>query len=268
MSLPKMPLHIGDYLKETTHFGAAEHGAYLLLIMHYWAKGSLPDDDVQLARITRMSLGQWRKARPTIQSFFHDGWKHQRIDEEIVAATERYEKFAKAGRESGKVRAANNEHRSNEAMNDVGNEWPQSFKQPITGSQEEGEGDSAGAGAGALDPVPSPEAIKLAAAYREAIGILPDDPQWAGLPYTAQVWLTRGYECAAVLAFGSALAARYGPKPMKYHATAIENEMDVVRKTGAGNAQNRHDSGTRFRANGTGGFARAAVKHARAASES
>jgi uncharacterized protein YdaU (DUF1376 family) len=146
MSLPRMPLHIGDYLKETAHLSAAEHGAYVLLIMHYWAKGSLPDDDVQLARITRMGPAQWRKARPVIQEFFQGGWKHKRIDEEIVAATERYEKFAKAGRESGKARAAQKEHRSNEAMN----ETPQSFEQPITDNPEVREGDNARARAGAL----------------------------------------------------------------------------------------------------------------------
>ena len=54
MSLPRMPLHVGDYLKETTHLDATLHGAYVLLIIDYWVKGSLPDDDVQLARIARM----------------------------------------------------------------------------------------------------------------------------------------------------------------------------------------------------------------------
>jgi Protein of unknown function (DUF1376) len=58
MSLPKMSLHIGDYLRETMHLSATLHGAYLLLIMHLWAKGSLPDDDVQLAMIKPM-VSRW-----------------------------------------------------------------------------------------------------------------------------------------------------------------------------------------------------------------
>ena len=131
MSLPRMPLHVGDYLKETTHLDAPMHGAYLLLRMHYWANGSLPDDDEQLARIARMSRTQWRKARPILQAFFHDGWRHKRIEKDIAEASESYEKFARAGRASGEARAAKkNEHRSNDVSNDVGNETRQSFEQP------------------------------------------------------------------------------------------------------------------------------------------
>lgn len=54
MSSPWMPLWIGDYLKDTSHLCAAEHGAYLLLIMHYWQTGSLPTEDRHLAMIARM----------------------------------------------------------------------------------------------------------------------------------------------------------------------------------------------------------------------
>jgi uncharacterized protein YdaU (DUF1376 family) len=239
MSLPRMSLHVGDYLKDTTHLDATLHGAYLLLIMHYWAKGSLPDDDVQLAMIARMSPTEWRKARPILQAFFYDGWRHKRIEREIADAIERYEKFARAGRASGQAREAKkNEHRSNDVGNDVGNERPQSFEQPRTDNQERREGDSEHA----REPVLSPDAFELAAAYRKAAGVDPDDPQWVGLPYTAQLWITRGYDGASILAIGSALAARYGPKPMSYHAKAIENEMNSVQKAGASNAQNRHGS--------------------------
>jgi uncharacterized protein YdaU (DUF1376 family) len=85
---PWMPLHIGDYRKDTAHLGASEHGAYLLLIMHYWQTGALPDDDRQLARIACMSEREWRKARPLVQGFFHDGWKHKRIDKELAHAAD------------------------------------------------------------------------------------------------------------------------------------------------------------------------------------
>src|SRR5690348_6764025 len=138
MSLPRMPLHIGDHLKETTHLDATLHGAYLLLLIDYWVKGFLPDDDVQLARIARMSAMQWRKARPILQGLFYNGWRHERIEKEIAAANEHYEKFVRAGRASAQARAAKkNESRPNDANdvgndvgNDAGNERPQSLEQP------------------------------------------------------------------------------------------------------------------------------------------
>ena len=83
MSPPWMPLYIADYRADSAHLNAAEHGAYLNLIMHYWTTGGLPDDDRQLARIACMTARQWGRARPTIQAFFHDGWEHGRIKREL-----------------------------------------------------------------------------------------------------------------------------------------------------------------------------------------
>lgn len=81
MSRPWMPLYIADYLADTAHLSAAEHGAYLLLIMHYWSTGGLPDDDRRLSRITRMSESEFAAARPVLVEFFAPGWRHSRIDQ-------------------------------------------------------------------------------------------------------------------------------------------------------------------------------------------
>lgn len=83
MKRPWMPLYIADYLKDTTHLGALESGAYLHLIMDYWQNERLPDDDKKLARIARLTDKEWKTSRATIHAFFHDGWKHKRIDGEI-----------------------------------------------------------------------------------------------------------------------------------------------------------------------------------------
>lgn len=88
MSPPWMPLYIADYRADTAHLGAAEHGAYLLLIMHYWQKGSLPQDDRLLARISCMTPGEWAEARPVIADLFGPGWTHRRIDAELAHADE------------------------------------------------------------------------------------------------------------------------------------------------------------------------------------
>lgn len=100
-----MPLYVADYLADTGHLSTVEHGAYMLLIMHYWSTGGLPDDDKRLASIARATLEQWSEMRSTIAEFFGDGWKHARIDEELENAAKAYERRASAGRAGGKAKA-------------------------------------------------------------------------------------------------------------------------------------------------------------------
>lgn len=87
-----MPLHIDTYLADTGYLTAAEHGAYMLLIMTYWRDGGLPEDERMIARIARMSKDEWAESRDVIASFFKDGWRHSRIDEELAKADEIIEK--------------------------------------------------------------------------------------------------------------------------------------------------------------------------------
>lgn len=88
MNKPWMPLYIADYLADTAHLTAAQSGAYLHLIMHYWQTGNLPEDDLSLARIARMTAVEWKRHRETVAGFFHDGWRHKRIDAELAHAEE------------------------------------------------------------------------------------------------------------------------------------------------------------------------------------
>jgi uncharacterized protein YdaU (DUF1376 family) len=101
MKRPWMPLYVGDYLGDTGHLTTAQHGAYLLLMMHYWRKGELPDDDRQLSKITKLPLKTWCDYRPTLQDFFHSGWKHKRIDAELERMMRVSEKRAIAGQKGG-----------------------------------------------------------------------------------------------------------------------------------------------------------------------
>ncbi|HEX7881942.1 MAG TPA: DUF1376 domain-containing protein [Afipia sp.] len=105
MTPPKMPIHIGDYKRDTGHLRAAEHGAYLLLLFHHWSTGSLPDDDRQLSAIACMTPAEWRKARPILIKFFDEGWRHGRVEKDLEEANSNYEKRAKAGSEGGKAKA-------------------------------------------------------------------------------------------------------------------------------------------------------------------
>jgi uncharacterized protein YdaU (DUF1376 family) len=101
MNRPWMPLYVGDYLGDTGHLTTAQHGAYLLLMMHYWRKGELPDDDRQLSKITKLPLRTWCEYRPTLQDFFHSGWRHKRIDAELGRMMRVSEKRAIAGQKGG-----------------------------------------------------------------------------------------------------------------------------------------------------------------------
>jgi len=96
-----MPFYVGDYLRDTGHLSPAEHGAYLLLILHYWTSGKpLEDDDNKLRRIARMTAREWDVSRETLAAFFTiaEGiWKHKRIDSELGRAERRSIATSKAG---------------------------------------------------------------------------------------------------------------------------------------------------------------------------
>src|ERR1019366_2083805 len=88
-SRPWMPFYFSDYLADTGHLSTTEHGAYLLLIAHYWAHGGLPDDEAVIARITRMTARQWSSSRDHLRSLFGDNWRHKRVDHELAQALEK-----------------------------------------------------------------------------------------------------------------------------------------------------------------------------------
>lgn len=106
MSAPYMPLFVSDYLSHTAHLSAAEHGAYMLLIMNYWQREKpLPADPRKLARIARMSDTEWAEASESLSEFFQevDGeWVHKRIEEELARVAEKIEKAKANGKLGGR----------------------------------------------------------------------------------------------------------------------------------------------------------------------
>ncbi len=112
---PWMPLYVADYLADTSHLCAAEHGAYMLLIMHYWMNGNLPDNDVHLSRIARMSTKEWSAHKATIAALFQPGWLHKRIDRELQRANDISDRRSTAGRTAGKASAAARQRIVNES---------------------------------------------------------------------------------------------------------------------------------------------------------
>ena len=96
-----MPLYIADYLGDTMHLTAEQHGAYLLLLMAAWKRGGhVPDDDAQLAAITRTGDRWQTHCAGIVRAFFTqcDGLlRHGRVEAELAVAMDHVTKRAAAG---------------------------------------------------------------------------------------------------------------------------------------------------------------------------
>lgn len=119
-----MPLYIADYLKDTMHLTAEAHGAYLLLILHYWSNGgAIKYDEDDIFNICRLhTTKQPKKILEKILPFFHveNGFlHHKRIDRELQKAKEIVAKRVEAGKKSGVSRKAKTEQETNTCSTDV-----------------------------------------------------------------------------------------------------------------------------------------------------
>src|ERR1700677_2389862 len=105
-----MPVYIGDYLADTMHLTTEQHGAYLLLIFHLWRRGTLPDENTALAKITGLGASSWANARPVLAEFFkiQDGqWRHGRVERERIRVASKQESMAKKAKSAANKRWTN-----------------------------------------------------------------------------------------------------------------------------------------------------------------
>lgn len=105
-----MPLNIADYLKDTAHLSTLQHGAYLLLIMRYWADGGLPNDEEEVQMLSGLTEAEWASSRKKIKRFFDDQWRHKRVDAELARAAEIISKRKAAGQQRHSKSSAHAEH--------------------------------------------------------------------------------------------------------------------------------------------------------------
>lgn len=106
-----MQFHVSEYLADTVHLDAEEHGAYLMLLFRYWQTGKpLPNDDIQLARFARVAPDRWPTVRTTIEHLFNTcstEWVHHRLEVELADAIERVEAKSRGGKASAAARKRN-----------------------------------------------------------------------------------------------------------------------------------------------------------------
>ncbi|ENH2854720.1 DUF1376 domain-containing protein [Escherichia coli] len=110
-ALPYMQLYIADYLANTMHLSAEEHGAYLLLMFNYWQTGK-PIPKNRLAKIARLTNERWADVEPSLQEFFCDNgeeWVHLRIEEDLASVREKLTKKSAAGKASVQARRSRKE---------------------------------------------------------------------------------------------------------------------------------------------------------------
>ena len=129
-SLPYMQLYVADYLADTAHLTAAQHGAYLLLLFNYWQRGKpLNNSNERLTNVARMSSEEWAEAKPVLSEFFTidgDEWIHDRIERDLDAVAKKSSKASDSGRVSAAKkrngRSTNVQRSFNERSTDGENE--------------------------------------------------------------------------------------------------------------------------------------------------
>jgi uncharacterized protein YdaU (DUF1376 family) len=99
----------GDYLRDTAALSLMEHGAYRLLLDHYYSTGSpIPADKKLVYRICRASLAAERAAVDRVlKGFFRqelDGYHNPRTDAELVKRAGRAAERAESGRRGARNR--------------------------------------------------------------------------------------------------------------------------------------------------------------------
>lgn len=85
------PFYAGEYLKDTMHLNTEQHGAYCLMLMHGWQGGGyIPDDNEQLASITRLGSSKWLAYASVLLAFWHhDATNHRYYQKRLLQEFER-----------------------------------------------------------------------------------------------------------------------------------------------------------------------------------
>lgn len=124
-----MPFFIGDYLKDTRILSQGQHGAYVLLLFHYWeSRKPIPYDEAQQNRIAlAFSDEEADNVRFVLNEFFQktgSGYIHKRLDELIEKANAKAEKSRENGLKGGRPKIENNPEKTQQVSKTKAKENP------------------------------------------------------------------------------------------------------------------------------------------------
>ena len=154
------PIWVDAFQRDTQHLEADEVGAYFLILMAMWTRAEcdFPDDDVRLARISRVSSRLWKsRIGPTLRPLFtsKDGALISKRLREEATYTERQCKAQhdrKVGEKTRKPLENNDPYRTADISTDITTEA--SLDQPTQLPNIRSSSSSSDAGAPARDPPP------------------------------------------------------------------------------------------------------------------
>jgi len=99
----------GDYARDTADLTLMEHGAYRLLLDHYYSTGGpLPGDKQRIYRLCRAFHPEEQEAVSAVLSDFFslqvDGYHNGRADRQLIEMAEKKEKLSESGRRGARRR--------------------------------------------------------------------------------------------------------------------------------------------------------------------
>lgn len=132
-------LYPGDYMRDTADLSLVEHGAYLLLLLHYYStETAIPSDNPTLFRIARaMSDDEKAAVSKVAERFFpvmsSDGLRHNvRADEEIAKARARIDSARENGKRGGRPKKPDQNPTLSNPVNPNGTQHVTGLKAPHT----------------------------------------------------------------------------------------------------------------------------------------
>jgi uncharacterized protein YdaU (DUF1376 family) len=120
-ALPYMQFYVADYLADTTHLTAEEHGAYMLLLFSYWQTGKPLRID-RLATVARIPNERWSSVAETLSEFFHiteTHWVQFRVEADLDAVNSKVVTASNAGKASAKAKALKKQQELNDRSTTV-----------------------------------------------------------------------------------------------------------------------------------------------------